>query len=91
MQSFSPLRHHCSFQSKNSVLCVQWEEVEEKREQLVAEQALSDALEANRRRFLEHEMQDAVDLAVKLQEEDGYFGEHFGSPSCSRSQVGTLR
>ncbi|XP_066479956.1 TBC1 domain family member 31 isoform X2 [Tiliqua scincoides] len=50
-----------------------WEEVQEKREQVAAEQAVAAALEANRRRFLEHEMQDALDLAVKLQDEDGYF------------------
>uniref|UniRef100_A0A8D2LSM9 TBC1 domain family member 31 n=1 Tax=Varanus komodoensis TaxID=61221 RepID=A0A8D2LSM9_VARKO len=51
------------------------EEVLEKREQLEAEQAVTAALDANRKRCLEREMKDAVDLAVKLQDEDGYFGE----------------
>ncbi|XP_044277759.1 TBC1 domain family member 31 isoform X2 [Varanus komodoensis] len=49
------------------------EEVLEKREQLEAEQAVTAALDANRKRCLEREMKDAVDLAVKLQDEDGYF------------------
>ncbi|XP_061461954.1 TBC1 domain family member 31 [Rhineura floridana] len=50
-----------------------WEEVLEKQEQLAAEQAVTAALDANRKRFLEREMNDAIELAVKLQDEDGYF------------------
>ncbi|XP_062987183.1 TBC1 domain family member 31 [Elgaria multicarinata webbii] len=50
-----------------------WKEVLEKREQLAAEQAVTAALDANRKRFLEREMNDAIELAGKLQDEDGYF------------------
>ncbi|XP_033011696.1 TBC1 domain family member 31 isoform X2 [Lacerta agilis] len=50
-----------------------WEELLEKQEQLAAEQAVSAALDANRKRFLEREMNDAVELAEKLQDEDSYF------------------
>ncbi|XP_053105152.1 TBC1 domain family member 31 isoform X2 [Hemicordylus capensis] len=50
-----------------------WEEVLEKREQVAAEQAITAALDANRKLFLEREMKDAIELAAKLQDEDGYF------------------
>ncbi|XP_042321412.1 TBC1 domain family member 31 isoform X2 [Sceloporus undulatus] len=50
-----------------------WEEVLEKREHLAAEEAVTAALDANRKRFLEREMNDALELAVKLQDKDGYF------------------
>ncbi|XP_007070938.2 TBC1 domain family member 31 isoform X2 [Chelonia mydas] len=50
-----------------------WEEVTEKRAQLEAEQLAVAALDARRKQFLEDEMNDAIDLAEKLQCEDGYF------------------
>ncbi|KAH0617463.1 hypothetical protein JD844_015718 [Phrynosoma platyrhinos] len=50
-----------------------WKEVQEKREQLAAEEAVTAALDANRKQFLEREMNDAIELAVKLQDKDGYF------------------
>ncbi|XP_008119885.2 TBC1 domain family member 31 [Anolis carolinensis] len=50
-----------------------WEDVLEEREHLAAEQAVTAALDANRKQFLEREMKDAVELAGKLQDEDGYF------------------
>ncbi|XP_033011697.1 TBC1 domain family member 31 isoform X3 [Lacerta agilis] len=77
-----------------------WEELLEKQEQLAAEQAVSAALDANRKRFLEREMNDAVELAEKLQDEDSYFerlrdlrasqtrknSESLKSPSKAQSQ-----
>uniref|UniRef100_A0A8C0GED5 TBC1 domain family member 31 n=1 Tax=Chelonoidis abingdonii TaxID=106734 RepID=A0A8C0GED5_CHEAB len=50
-----------------------WEEVTEKRAQLEAEQLAVAALDARRKQFLEDEMNDAIELAEKLQSEDGYF------------------
>uniref|UniRef100_A0A8C8R4Z7 TBC1 domain family member 31 n=1 Tax=Pelusios castaneus TaxID=367368 RepID=A0A8C8R4Z7_9SAUR len=50
-----------------------WEEVKEKRAQLEAEQLAAAALDACRKQSLEDEMNDAVELAEKLQGEDGYF------------------
>ncbi|KAL8181710.1 UNVERIFIED_CONTAM: hypothetical protein K2H54_023076 [Gekko kuhli] len=64
-----------------------WEEVLEKREQVAAEQAITAALDANRKRLLEHEMEDAVELAVKLQDDDGYF-ERLRDLRTSRTQQG---
>ncbi|XP_020652229.3 TBC1 domain family member 31 [Pogona vitticeps] len=49
------------------------EEVQEKREQLAEAKAATAAMDANRKRFLECEMNDAIELALKLQDEDGYF------------------
>nr|XP_020652229.1 TBC1 domain family member 31 [Pogona vitticeps] len=49
------------------------EEVQEKREQLAEAKAATAAMDANRKRFLEREMNDAIELALKLQDEDGYF------------------
>lgn len=51
------------------------EDTVEKKEQLMAQQDIAAASDANRKRFLNQEMNDAIDLAVKLQDEDGYFGE----------------
>uniref|UniRef100_A0A670Y1M5 TBC1 domain family member 31 n=1 Tax=Pseudonaja textilis TaxID=8673 RepID=A0A670Y1M5_PSETE len=51
------------------------EETAGKKEQLMAQQDIAAASDANRKRFLNQEMNDAVELAVKLQEGDGYFGE----------------
>ncbi|XP_039380277.1 TBC1 domain family member 31 [Mauremys reevesii] len=50
-----------------------WEEVTEKRAQLEAEQLAVAALDARRKQFLEDEINDAIELAEKLQSEDGYF------------------
>ncbi|XP_029769942.1 TBC1 domain family member 31 isoform X4 [Terrapene carolina triunguis] len=50
-----------------------WEEVTEKRAQLEAEQLAVAALDARRKQFLDDEMNDAIELAEKLQSEDGYF------------------
>ncbi|XP_053874879.1 TBC1 domain family member 31 isoform X4 [Malaclemys terrapin pileata] len=50
-----------------------WEEVTEKRAQLEAEQLAVAALDAQRKQFLDDEMNDAIELAEKLQSEDGYF------------------
>lgn len=41
----------------------------------MAQQDIAAASDANRKRFLNQEMNDAIELAVKLQDEDGYFGE----------------
>ncbi|XP_063155710.1 TBC1 domain family member 31 [Candoia aspera] len=49
------------------------EETVERKEQLMAQQDIAAALDANRKRFLNREMNDAIELAVKLQDEDGYF------------------
>ncbi|ETE64875.1 WD repeat-containing protein 67, partial [Ophiophagus hannah] len=51
------------------------EETAGKKEQLMAQQDIAAASDANRKRFLNQEMNDAIELAVKLQEGDGYFGE----------------
>nr|XP_028592046.1 TBC1 domain family member 31 isoform X1 [Podarcis muralis] len=81
-----------------------WEELLEKQEQLAAEQAVTAALDANRKRFLEREMNDAVELAEKLQDEDSYFerlrdlrasqtrksSESLLSPSKTQSQPGNI-
>ncbi|XP_060631821.2 TBC1 domain family member 31 [Anolis sagrei] len=50
-----------------------WKDVLEERERLAAEKAVTAAQDANRKQFLEREMKDAVELAGKLQDEDGYF------------------
>lgn len=42
---------------------------------MAAEQAINAVLDANRKRLLEREMDDALELAAKLQDDNGYFGE----------------
>lgn len=54
----------------------QWEENLKKASQLEAEQEATAITDARRKQLLEDEMNDALDLAEKLQSEDGYFGEH---------------
>ncbi|KAG8133923.1 hypothetical protein E2320_011673 [Naja naja] len=49
------------------------EETAGKKEQLMAQQNIAAASDANRKRFLNQEMNDAIELASKLQEGDGYF------------------
>nr|XP_006137560.1 TBC1 domain family member 31 isoform X4 [Pelodiscus sinensis]XP_014436297.1 TBC1 domain family member 31 isoform X4 [Pelodiscus sinensis] len=50
-----------------------WEELTEKRAHLESEQLAATALDAQRKQFLEDEMNDAIELSEKLQREDGYF------------------
>ncbi|XP_075776285.1 TBC1 domain family member 31 isoform X2 [Pelodiscus sinensis] len=50
-----------------------WEELTEKRAHLESEQLAATALDAQRKQFLEDEMNDAIELSEKLQCEDGYF------------------
>ncbi|XP_060099237.1 TBC1 domain family member 31 [Heteronotia binoei] len=64
-----------------------WEEVLEKREQVAAEQAVTAALDANRKRLLEREMNDALELAMKLQDDNSYF-ERLRDLRTSRTQAG---
>ncbi|XP_054841001.1 TBC1 domain family member 31 [Eublepharis macularius] len=64
-----------------------WEEVLEKREQVAAEQAITAALDANRKWLLEREMNDAVELSAKLQDDDGYF-ERLRDLRTSRTEQG---
>ncbi|NXT37141.1 TBC31 protein, partial [Pelecanoides urinatrix] len=50
-----------------------WEEVIQKKAQLEEEQKAAAAADEHRRQFLEDKMNDALELAEKLQREDGYF------------------
>ncbi|XP_035172904.1 TBC1 domain family member 31 isoform X1 [Oxyura jamaicensis] len=50
-----------------------WEEVIRKKAQLEEEQKAAAAAHEHRKQFLEDEMNDALDLAEKLQREDAYF------------------
>ncbi|XP_067146301.1 TBC1 domain family member 31 isoform X4 [Apteryx mantelli] len=50
-----------------------WQEVTQKKAQLEAEQKAAAAADEHRKQFLEDEMNDALELAEKLQKEDGYF------------------
>ncbi|NXP45770.1 TBC31 protein, partial [Heliornis fulica] len=50
-----------------------WEEVTQKKAQLEEEQKAAAAAEERRQQFLEDKMNDALELAEKLQREDGYF------------------
>uniref|UniRef100_A0A8C3JUH8 TBC1 domain family member 31 n=1 Tax=Calidris pygmaea TaxID=425635 RepID=A0A8C3JUH8_9CHAR len=52
-----------------------WEEVIQKKAQLEAEEKAAAAADEHRKQFLEDKMNDAFELAVKLQREDGCFGE----------------
>uniref|UniRef100_A0A8D0GB26 TBC1 domain family member 31 n=1 Tax=Sphenodon punctatus TaxID=8508 RepID=A0A8D0GB26_SPHPU len=52
-----------------------WEEIQAKRDELEAERFAATASDAHRKQLLEHEINDAIELAEKLQSEDGYFGE----------------
>ncbi|XP_076185276.1 TBC1 domain family member 31 isoform X4 [Aptenodytes patagonicus] len=53
-----------------------WEEVLQKKAQLEEEQKAAAAADKHRKQFLEDKMDDTLELAEKLQREDGYFGEH---------------
>ncbi|XP_074433859.1 TBC1 domain family member 31 isoform X2 [Larus michahellis] len=50
-----------------------WEEVIQKKAQLEEEQKAAAAADEHRKQFLEDKMNDALELAEKLQREDGYF------------------
>ncbi|NXG89331.1 TBC31 protein, partial [Stercorarius parasiticus] len=50
-----------------------WEEVIQKKAQLDEEQKAAAAADEHRKQFLEDKMNDALELAEKLQREDGYF------------------
>ncbi|XP_040402952.1 TBC1 domain family member 31 isoform X1 [Cygnus olor] len=50
-----------------------WEEVIQKKAQLEEEQKAAGAAHEHRKQFLEDKMNDALDLAEKLQREDGFF------------------
>ncbi|NWX70197.1 TBC31 protein, partial [Alca torda] len=50
-----------------------WEEVIQKKAQLEEEQKAAAAADEHRKQFLEDKMNDALELADKLQREDGYF------------------
>ncbi|KAL7984091.1 hypothetical protein Chor_002661 [Crotalus horridus] len=64
------------------------EDTIEKREQLMEQQDIAAASDANRKQFLNQEMNDAIDLAVKLQDEDGYF-ERLRDLRTSKTQQGS--
>uniref|UniRef100_A0A8C3LDJ8 TBC1 domain family member 31 n=1 Tax=Chrysolophus pictus TaxID=9089 RepID=A0A8C3LDJ8_CHRPC len=53
-----------------------WEEVTWRKAQLEEEQKAAAAADEHRKQFLEDEMNDTLELAEKLQREDGYFGEY---------------
>ncbi|NXE25121.1 TBC31 protein, partial [Ardeotis kori] len=50
-----------------------WEEVTQKKAQLEEEQEAAAAADEHRKQFLEDRINDALELAEKLQREDGYF------------------
>ncbi|NXX07659.1 TBC31 protein, partial [Larus smithsonianus] len=50
-----------------------WEEVIQKKAQLEEEQKAAAAADEHRKQFLQDKMNDALELAEKLQREDGYF------------------
>ncbi|KFW93379.1 TBC1 domain family member 31, partial [Phalacrocorax carbo] len=50
-----------------------WEEVIQKKAQLEEEQKAAAAADVHRKQFLEDKMKDALEMAEKLQREDGYF------------------
>lgn len=58
-----------------NISVAQWEEVIQKKAQLEEEQKAAAAAHEHRKQFLEDKMNGALDLAEKLQREDGFFGE----------------
>lgn len=58
-----------------NISVAQWEEVTQKKAELEEEQKAAAAADEHRKQFLEDKMNDALELAEKLQREDGYFGE----------------
>ncbi|KAM4794440.1 TBC1 domain family member 31 isoform 3-T3 [Cyanocitta cristata] len=53
-----------------------WEDVVHKKAQLEEEQKVAAAADEHRKQFLDDKMNDALELAEKLQREDGCSGEH---------------
>lgn len=78
------LRFPCNTSVEDTFnLSAQWEEVTQKKAQLEEEQKAAAAADEHRKQFLEGKMNEALEVAEKLQREDGYFGEHIdngGSP-----------
>lgn len=62
-----------------NISVAQWEEVLQKKAQLEEEQKTAAAADEHQKQFLEDKMDDTLELAEKLQREDGYFGEHIGN------------
>ncbi|XP_062426573.1 TBC1 domain family member 31 isoform X4 [Rhea pennata] len=63
------------------------QEVMQKKAQLEAEQKAAVAADEHRKQFLEDEMNDALELAEKLQKEDGYF-ERLGGLKAGDTETG---
>lgn len=59
-----------------NISVAQWEEVTWRKAQLEEEQKAAAAADEHRKQFLGDEMNDALELAEKLQGEDGCFGEY---------------
>lgn len=59
----------------------QWEEVIQKKAQLEEEQKAAAVADEHRKKILEGKMNEALEVAEKLQREDGYFGEHIDNGS----------
>lgn len=58
-----------------NISVAQWEKVTRKKAQLEEERKAAAAADEHRTRFLEDKMNDTLELAEKLQREDGYLGE----------------
>uniref|UniRef100_A0A8V0YBG5 TBC1 domain family member 31 n=1 Tax=Gallus gallus TaxID=9031 RepID=A0A8V0YBG5_CHICK len=63
-----------------------WEEVTWRKAQLEEEQKAAAAADKHRKQFLEDEMNDALELAEKLQREDGYFASLAGRQELARQE-----
>lgn len=59
-----------------NIFVAQWEDVAHSKAQLEEEQKAAAAADGQRKQFLEDKTNDALELAEKLQREDGSFGEH---------------
>lgn len=59
-----------------NISVAQWEHVVHKKAQLEEEQKAAAAADEHRKQFLEDKMNDALELAEKLQSEDGCSGEY---------------
>ena len=77
---------HTSVEDTFNICVAQWEEVIWKKAQLEEEQKVAAAAHEHRKQFLEDKMNDALELAEKLQREDGYFGEHVDSAVLLRGR-----
>lgn len=70
-----PFSCNTSVKDALNISVAQWEEVIRKKAQLEEEQKAAAAAHEHRKQFLEDEMNDALNLAEKLQREDACFGE----------------